>query len=304
MERLAIITTSYRNDFEWCRILCESIDRFVPDNIPHYLFIEGRDVELFRQLENSRRKVFSQREIIPWWMVRFPFSIKGHNFWLSPFTIPARGWIIQQVVKLGVFEVLDEDIFLCLDSEAFFVRPFNHETLFRNGKVMMVSHDEPWDWPNAAKYYDAAIRLLGIKRDEKPLKRYMSVQFIFRREVLEQLAGTIRKRSVLRNWKVPLFNTLRFSEYTLYGIFVERVLGIENSGHFPAKEFLVRYIGPKSYSHNIEKLEQILAEYKPAPDEAGILLQKGRSSKKGISPEAHLYKEMIYGLWNRTNQSK
>lgn len=301
MERLAIITTSYRNDLAWCRILCRSIDEFVPAHVKHYLLIEDRDVVLFKDLENGRRKVISQNAIKPWWMIRSPVKFKGHNFWISPITLPVRGWIMQQVIKLGIFEVLDEDVFLCLDSEAFFFRPFNPDCLFKDGKVMLVSHDEPWDWENAKIYYHSAVKLLGLKPDNSPLKRYMSVQFVFRRELLEKLTERIRQQSWIGSWKASLFNKVRFSEYTLYGIFVEKVLGIENTGHFAAKEFLIRYIGPKSYSHDISRLGKLLLEYSPEPEEVGMLLQKGRSEKKGISPDASLYEGLVYSLWERLN---
>ena len=302
MNRLAIVTTTYKNDLEWCRILCESIDRFVPDGIMHYLFVEERDIGLFRGLENERRRIISQKEIIPWWMLRIPFRIGGHNFRISPVTLPVRGWIAQQVVKLGIFEVLDEDVFLCLDSEAFFFRPFDPSSLFMGEKVMMVRHEEPWDWPNAKVYYRAAHDLLGIEPDGNPMKRYMSVQFVFRKEVLKELAEKLKAKNIFRSWKIALFNTTRFSEYTLYGIFVERVTGFENSGHFPAREFLVRYIGPKSYGHRLENLAKLLADFEPLPGEAGILLQRGRAKKKGISPDATLYQEMVYRLWDRINR--
>lgn len=302
MNSLAIVTTSYRNDLSWCRILCQSIDRFVPGEIMHYLFIEDGDIDLFRPLENHRRKIISQNAVIPRWMIKSPVKFRGHNFWGSPLTLPVRGWIMQQVVKLGIFEVLDEDVFLCLDSEAFFFSPFDPSVLFRDGQVMLVSHDEPWDWPNARIYYRSAARLLGIKVENIPVRRYMSVQFVLRREVLQSLAERLKRGTLIRNWKIPLFNKIRFSEYTLYGIFAEWVLGTGASGHFPAREFLIRYIGPKSYSHNIGNLEKMLNEFVPAEGEAGILLQKGRARKKGISPDAALYEEMVHRLWNRLNK--
>lgn len=302
MERLAIVTTSYKNDYDWCRILCQSVDRFVPEYICHYLFVDDIDVKLFKSLENNRRKVFSKKKIIPWWLFRFPLKFRGHSFWISPITLPVRGWILQQVVKLGVFELLGEDVFLCLDSEAFFFKPFEPGSLFKDDKVILVSHDEPWDYPNAKIYYKSAIDLLGILPDKKPLKRYMSVQFVFRRDILEKLSVTLKKRSLLRNWKIPLFNKIRFSEYTLYGIFVEYVLGIENTKHFAHKEFLIRYIGPKSYSHDLNNLQKVLLNFQPEPEEVGMLLQKGRSRKKGISPGAVQYEELVHQLWNRLNK--
>jgi hypothetical protein len=301
MDKLAIITTTYRNDLDCCKILCESIDRFVPSDIMHYLFVEDRDVALFRFLGNERRKVYSQNLIKPWWLLRIPFKIKGHNFWMSPFTLPVRGWIMQQVIKLGVFEVLDEQVFLCLDSEAFFVKPFNPSVLFKNEKVMMVRHEEYWDWPNTVKYNDSAKKLLKLPEHIILNNRYMSVQFIFRKDILMKLSTLLKKNSVFRSWKIPLFNRVRLSEYTLYGVFVDEVLGIENTLHYPGQEFLIKYIGPKSYGHDLSRLEEFLDKYVIEKNEVGMLLQKGRTIKKGISPSANEYYEIVKRLWNRIN---
>ena len=83
---------------------------------------------------------------------------------------------------------------------------------------------------------------------------------------------------------------------------MENVLGIEQSGHFPSREFLIRYIGPKSYGHDIANLEILLDSFEPQQQEVGMLLQKGRAKKKGISPDASLYQGMVSQLWNRLNK--
>ena len=50
----AMVTASYAPDFERCRLLCETIDRFVTGAPRHYILVEQRDVALFRQLGNAR----------------------------------------------------------------------------------------------------------------------------------------------------------------------------------------------------------------------------------------------------------
>ena len=50
----AIVTASYAPDFERCRLLCETIDRFVTGASHHYILVEQRDVALFRQLADAR----------------------------------------------------------------------------------------------------------------------------------------------------------------------------------------------------------------------------------------------------------
>jgi hypothetical protein len=51
MERAtAIVTASYAPDFERCRLLCETMDRFVSGFSKHYLLVEHGDVATFRAL--------------------------------------------------------------------------------------------------------------------------------------------------------------------------------------------------------------------------------------------------------------
>ena len=108
MMKIAFVTQTYKADYDECLLLCESIDRFVPAEIKHYLFVNDEDYDLFSHLKNERRKVMKKSAIIPKWLKKFPIKLFGHTVWVSPFTIPVRGWIIQQICKLGVFEVIKD----------------------------------------------------------------------------------------------------------------------------------------------------------------------------------------------------
>jgi len=70
-------------------------------------------------------------------MVRIPFRILGHHFRISPFTIPVREWIIQQIVKLSVWEVIDSsyEIFFNVDSETVFMKPFSLDSFLKEGRL-------------------------------------------------------------------------------------------------------------------------------------------------------------------------
>src|SRR4029077_2801169 len=60
----AIVTASYAADFERCRLLCQTIDRFVTGMSRHYILVEERDVARFRALEGAKRSVISERELL------------------------------------------------------------------------------------------------------------------------------------------------------------------------------------------------------------------------------------------------
>src|ERR1700737_3226305 len=52
--RFAIVTPSYYVDYECCRWLCETVERYVPSYIPHYLIVDRADRSLFAKLASPR----------------------------------------------------------------------------------------------------------------------------------------------------------------------------------------------------------------------------------------------------------
>lgn len=107
-QKVAIVTQSYKNDYKECKLLCESIDIFASD-IDHFIFVNDEDYKLFQTLNYGHHKVHKKGEILPWYMIRIPWKMLGHHFHVSVLTIPVREWIIQQICKLGVFEVIGDE---------------------------------------------------------------------------------------------------------------------------------------------------------------------------------------------------
>ena len=58
--KIAFITQSYKNDFKECKLLCNSIDRFVPEDIMHFIIVNDEDYKLFRTIEDSRHKLYKK----------------------------------------------------------------------------------------------------------------------------------------------------------------------------------------------------------------------------------------------------
>lgn len=149
--KYAFTTQSYKGDFEECKLLCESIDRFAPD-IDHFIFVNDEDWKQFQSLGYGRHLLHKKSECIPWYFFRFPIKLKDHNFWISPFTFPMRGWIYQQICKLAVFDVIDKsyDFVINCDSEAILIKPFKLESVFKDGrfKLFRNTHTEcdPHQW--------------------------------------------------------------------------------------------------------------------------------------------------------------
>ena len=123
----AVVTASYAPDFERCRLLCETLDRHVSGVARHYILVEHRDVALFRQLENSRRTVVDERDLLPRWLHAFddPLSLFRRRIWLSLKTMPLRGWHVQQLRRIAIAAHAQEDVLIFCDSDVAFLKPFD-----------------------------------------------------------------------------------------------------------------------------------------------------------------------------------
>ncbi len=121
-ETFALVTPSYWRDLEQCRLLVESVDRWVPESVPHYLVVTRADRPLFEPMAGSRRKIIVVEDILPWWLIRL--HVKS-PIWLSLRTRPVKNWIVQQIVKFAVPAVVTEDVLYYADSDMFFVKPFD-----------------------------------------------------------------------------------------------------------------------------------------------------------------------------------
>ena len=218
MKHIAFVTQSYKADFDECRLLCESIDRFAPD-IDHFIFVNDEDEAMFAPLCYGRHRVARKGTLLPRGFVRVPWKIAGHHFHISPFTLPVREWIVQQICKLAVFEHIgrEYDAVFHIDSEIAFMRPFDiGRWVHPDGLCMMYRVDNTGE-PSHDEYCDAAEKLLPIEKGAAETRRYnyMCQPTCFERENLTAMLTDISRRAPFRNWKLALANTCRFSEYYL-----------------------------------------------------------------------------------------
>jgi hypothetical protein len=224
----ALVTPSFRLDLERCRLLRDSVERWVAPHVRHYLVIDRRDVEMFKPLMSSRTELLVVEDITPRWIFRIPGM---RRFWFSLRTAPMKNWILQQIVKISVPAVVKDDVLLYTDSDTFFISPFEPRSLERDGKVpLFVERGQRGLIQNNDKWNDAAARLLGLAELRSYDENYIGNVITWRRQnalaMRERIEATTRG-----DWELALAPMSTFSEYILYGAFCHRVLG-ETSGHW------------------------------------------------------------------------
>lgn len=238
----AVVTASYAPDFERCRLLCETLDRHVSGFAHHYILVERRDVALFRQLEDSRRSVVDERDLLPSWLHAFddPLSLFRRRIWLSLRTQPLRGWHVQQLRRIAIAAHAAEDVLVYVDSDVAFLKPFDCAAFSRDGKVRLfrrdgvlssAGHDEHRIWSRNAG--DA----LSIDASRVSTHDYISTLIAWRRETVSAMCAGIEKTHG-RDWAAVIGSARQFSECMIYGRYVDDVIG--GAGHFHGAEEFCR----------------------------------------------------------------
>jgi hypothetical protein len=155
--------------------------------------------------------------------VRLPFSKFTANL-LRPFP-PVRGWILQQLIKLAAVAECNDDVVLLVDSDIEFVRPFTADTFVRNGVVRFYRKPNTVDarLPRHMLWHRAARALLGLPPAEPPYTDYVSSLSAWNPAIVRQMLARVTGATG-RPWATAIGGQLHFSEWTLYGVYVDGML--------------------------------------------------------------------------------
>jgi hypothetical protein len=227
-QRFAIVTPSFARDYESCRELNESVMSFVSHAARHYIIVDACDLKLFGQLANDRTVVAAVEDVIP----KGYFKLRGSKkWWLSlPAMVPAKGWLIQQLVKLCAHRIADEPLQVNVDSDVRFVRRVGHGLFAREGRTRMyrLPAGVTAGMPHV-KWHRNVCRLLRVATDALPMDDYVGNVISWDRRIL--LAALARIEEVTEQpWHVAYTRARAVGEQLVYGLFVDKVLGADRAG--------------------------------------------------------------------------
>jgi hypothetical protein len=245
---VCVITISYRGDFELARDLCASIDRFADPDIEHILVVPRSDLPLFTPLAYGSRRVVVVEDVLPKGYKKLPVPRQitlGRYYrrlirevWWCPNGF-VRGWIVQQILKLSAPAITRRNVIVFADSDIVLVRPVS-ASLFTAGTMVRL-----YRFPGATedsamhqKWHTVSARLLGLETVSYFGADYIGNLITWRRDVILQLQARLTAVAG-EAWDAVIAQERAFSEYILYGIFAEHVLGLSESGHLPTTQDLV-----------------------------------------------------------------
>ena len=203
------------------------MDAFVTGIWHHYIIVETDDLVLFKSLSGPRRTILEMEALLPpsfHHLTRIPI-INNRSLWFSWGTRFMLGWHVQQLVKIEMaFQVSEQGLLYC-DSDVFFVRRFDVAGLNNNGRFRFFSSPDKYEESNIsnANYIIASGRQLGLKERLFPSSAYVENLITWHRPTVQALCAHIQNISG-RSWQLALGRKVIISEYTLYGLFVDRIL--------------------------------------------------------------------------------
>lgn len=238
---IEILTKSYRGDYEVCRLMCASVDRFVPAEIAHRLVVPHADMTLFSPLATQRREIVAEEDLLPGWFRSLPLPgprwrrllrLPRRDVYVTPFSLPVRGWIAQQIMKIAGAAASRADIVVHVDSDCAFIRPFSTQAVYRDGRVRLYRDPVPVGLETHTRWQRNAGRLLGLPDAAFYGGEYIDQFVVWKTSVVRGLTARIEEISG-RNWIATLARTRHFAEYVLYGVYADRVLGFDAAGLSP-----------------------------------------------------------------------
>jgi hypothetical protein len=233
---LAVITPSYAGDFTLFERLHESIVRLSPDVI-HHVIVPQRDLPLFNQLASTRCIIWSEKELLPPGMVstatlgRLVGRVRG---WPAgariaainvrrPFT-PIRGWILQQVLKITLAGRLESQAVIVVDSDVVVVRPLSVDTFVRDGSVRFYRRADGTheDLKRHVLWHNVSRKMLGVPAASPPLPDYVSSFMVWDPAIVRAIESRVVEHTG-RPWASVIAAQRHFSEWTLYGTYVDEI---------------------------------------------------------------------------------
>ncbi len=227
--RTLLITPTHAPDLERCRLLTRSAQRHLSGVEAHLLLIDEAERELFQPLVSSTVHLITKESLLPWWVRRNPLSSR---WWLSLKSLPVRGWIMQQVIKLAIAEQFQADVLLFADSDMVFVKPFSPGHIISDGRVRHFRAERgPMQYTDRRyrNWYRFAANVCQVDNPDDISGSYIAQLNSWRHENVIELYRTLETNG--GQWMTRAMRCLDFSEFVLYGAFVDHVLG-DLSDHY------------------------------------------------------------------------
>ena len=231
---LTVVTPCHASDLERFAFLRESMAA-CGVQLPHVVVVPDDDRVLFQRFAtDSDLRICTESEVLPSRLVRQ--LARGptlrdrvrHRLTGRQFLRLHWGWMVQQYVKLNAGRVVDTSMWVCVDSDVFFLRHMGEEDFRSNrGRPLLLELVDSTSGPTSIEFRDASARLLGIPPETlDPRVLYTSWIVPMERGVVDELLRFVERRTRGHWWEAMA--RVAATEYEAYGLFARHIHGLRN----------------------------------------------------------------------------
>ena len=246
MNPVALLTPTYGRDLEICTLLCESVDRHVTSFSKHYLLVPDCDLPVFAALASERRVIIPASTFLPDWLRPLPRIIqrKRRQFWWSLRAKPVSGWHVQQFLKIAATISLPHQRYCILDSDIVFFRDFDLARFEYPNAIPLLTMKNvvTADQPRHSRWLETSHQLLGLPTPPFPAYGlHRTHHLLGSADHRANWSSRIEAVTGL-DWIEALCKTREFSEYMLYGYFVQNDAAVLAAVHTAAPDHPLRQL--------------------------------------------------------------
>ena len=210
MSRLDAVLPLTLADAERAELLFRTLDRFFePPGTCLVVAPDAQVEELRMRVPRRRCVVVPETALVPELRRR---QVSGRLKARLRVGGPAHGWHVQQLVKLAAADVVGTPFYLTLDADVLCVRPTTIDDLVVGGRA--VAQITP---PHHPEWNDAAEAILALPRSGR---QHGVTPAVLARDAVHALAAHLERASG-EPWRRHLLRRLPWTEYSLYGTFLE-----------------------------------------------------------------------------------
>lgn len=241
MSDLAVITPSFGPDASIFQDLHQSVVLHTPPSTIHHVVVPRGDRATFARFAGSDCAVWTEPQLLP----RRYLRTRVRGMWTNlrrPWP-PVRGWVLQQALKIAAAGSMQTTAVIIADSDVVLVRSVDLNDVLQDGEVNLYRLDGAVHdgMERHVRWHRVARRLLGLDTVVRPpLHDYVSSFNVWDPSVVRRMQARISEVTG-RHWMDAVTAELQVSEFVLYGVYVDEVLGGRGPGGYLDAAFCHNY---------------------------------------------------------------
>jgi hypothetical protein len=247
MNNLVLYCKSYDNDVYRAKKLLDSIIQYNTDNIPFYISVPTKDINLFKDVLGTSNYILIEDE-----------SIDSDN----------SGHKGQQIVKSQFWKLGLCENYVCIDSDCFFIKPFSvTDFMFDDNTPYTVCHEyksffefldkHPIGFDPYESFSRERLHIMGLFGRKGTVYDFGPGPTIWSMKVWKSLEENYIKPNKLKFGDLIHANS---SEFTWYGewLLVDQTIRLIPKGPlFKNYHYPIQFEYDKFYNYDIEKITKL-----------------------------------------------